>query len=369
MPDQPKIQFVPVENLKLDPENPRLPSNVDGNDEKEVLKWMLEEGNGNLPELMGSIGQQGFFPGEPLLVTQNRRQKDQYIVVEGNRRLAAVKLLKNPSLATAYQKTVRTISEGARFKPDVLPVFIYPKRSEILDYLGYRHVTGVKTWSSLAKAKYLKQLYDLSTEADIPKRYQTLAKSIGSRANTIAKLLTGLEIYNRIKDRRFFGIKGLEEDEIDFSLLTTALGYENIINYVGLESATDITLNGIDDARLKKLTGWIFEKNSEGRTRLGESRNLKALDAVVGSDQALEEFDTNAVPLLDAALFTGYPLETFRHSVLESKKHLQIAQDSIRRIEREMKQSDEKILGDIETMARDLRTLVKNRYPVEQPSA
>ncbi len=39
---------------------------------------------------MLSIGQQGYFPGEPLLAVKSNGN---YIVVEGNRRLAAVKLL------------------------------------------------------------------------------------------------------------------------------------------------------------------------------------------------------------------------------------------------------------------------------------
>ncbi len=366
MTDQARIEFIPVDKLRLDPENPRLPSTINGNNERDILGWLLDEGNGNLPELMSSIGQQGFFPGEPLLVTPDKKNSGKYIVVEGNRRLAAVKLLKVPGLATTYQKTVQSIAETSKFKPDELPALIYSKRESILEYLGYRHVTGVKPWSSLAKAKYLKQLYEASSEPNIQERLKSLARSIGSRSNTIAKLLTGLSLYERIEERKFFGIKGIDEDEIDFSLLTTALGYENIVHYIGLENATDIKVKGLKDPRLKKLTSWIFEKNSEGKTRLGESRNLKVLDAVIGSDEALEEFDINGVPLFDAALYTKFPLETFRSSAVESRKQLQIAQDSIRRIGEEMERSDDKVLSDIEAMAKDLRTLVKARYPIEQ---
>lgn len=48
---------------------------------------MLDDGEAQ--DLMSSIGQQDYFPGEPLLVVS--AGNDSFIVVEGNRRLAASK--------------------------------------------------------------------------------------------------------------------------------------------------------------------------------------------------------------------------------------------------------------------------------------
>jgi hypothetical protein len=91
-------ELVPIENLRFDPDNPRLPSSVDGHKESEVLKWMLE--SATLPELMAAIGEQGYFVGEPLLVVPaNKSKGNVYKVIEGNRRLAAVMLLHDPKLA------------------------------------------------------------------------------------------------------------------------------------------------------------------------------------------------------------------------------------------------------------------------------
>jgi hypothetical protein len=76
-----KIETVPVEQLRFDPHNPRLPSMIDGTDERRVLEWMLAEGN--IPELMASIGTSGYFPGEPLLVVAGTR-KDTWVVCAGS---------------------------------------------------------------------------------------------------------------------------------------------------------------------------------------------------------------------------------------------------------------------------------------------
>ena len=148
------LRDIPVESLHFDPQNPRLPSSVDGNNDMDVIEWMLRDAT--LIELMGAIGEVGFFPGEPLLVTHdNSGRPYHFIVVEGNRRLAAVKLLNNPKLAPIRQSVVKSVAENARHKPSVLPVIVYSERSEILVYLGYRHVTGIKAWSPLAKARCL----------------------------------------------------------------------------------------------------------------------------------------------------------------------------------------------------------------------
>ena len=64
------------------------------------------------------------------------------------------------------------------YKPTQLPVLKFKERNEILDYLGYRHITGIKQWSSLAKAKYLKELRERKPDMS----FKELAKSIGSRA-------------------------------------------------------------------------------------------------------------------------------------------------------------------------------------------
>src|SRR5256886_5857908 len=51
--------------------------------------WMLD--NANIIELMNSIGEQGFFVGEPLVVIPSKTITGKYEVVEGNRRLTAVR--------------------------------------------------------------------------------------------------------------------------------------------------------------------------------------------------------------------------------------------------------------------------------------
>jgi hypothetical protein len=207
MPEEKKsIQFVAVENIKFDLKNPRLPTNVAEQDSQEViLEWLVQQEK--VVELMIAIGEQDYFPGEPLLVVKESSESEDFVVVEGNRRLAAVKLLSKPELAPTRQRAVQRAAEDAEHKPAELPVLEFNTRDEILKYLGYRHVTGVETWDTLAKARYLEQLYGWTDEEDRDERFKALARQIGSRSDYVQRLLAGLAIYRQLESAISMGLR------------------------------------------------------------------------------------------------------------------------------------------------------------------
>lgn len=355
---QKRIEYKNVEVLYFDPENPRLPTTVNGENEGQVLEWMLKDAS--IIELMGSIGKHGYFNGEPLLIVPGKENPhSKYHVVEGNRRLAAVKFLLNPSLAPirknsvlqASKETTEDIKEGLEY----LPVLEFPERVKILDYLGYRHITGVKPWSSLAKAKYLKKLRNRDPEAS----FYDLAKQIGSRSDYVARLLTALALYEAIEDNRFFGIEGLNEETISFSLITTAINYTNIANFLGLGGSQNPELRGLQRNSLRKVTKWFFEKDQQGNTPLGESRNIKQLNAVVANNRALEAFEGKA-RLDEAYLLTGEPMDAFRTLLDEARVKLQAAQNQLHLV-REFEESDLDILKEIASLVRGMNLLVSEK--------
>jgi ParB-like chromosome segregation protein Spo0J len=106
-----KFIEVDIQSLKLDHSNPRLPERLKGAVDKEVLNWMLSDAT--LIDLMASISENGFFSGEPIIVIPENQS---YIVIEGNRRLAAIKLLANPGLAEISPRAVESLSNDAKAK-------------------------------------------------------------------------------------------------------------------------------------------------------------------------------------------------------------------------------------------------------------
>ncbi|HXL25103.1 MAG TPA: ParB/Srx family N-terminal domain-containing protein, partial [Chthoniobacterales bacterium] len=90
-----------IENLLLDVENPRI-SRAGG--QKDALQKIIEDQDVKLVALAESIIEDGGLnPMDRLLVIRSPDVKDKYVVLEGNRRFAAIKILHNPAVLTGLE--------------------------------------------------------------------------------------------------------------------------------------------------------------------------------------------------------------------------------------------------------------------------
>lgn len=298
--DQQQIIFLSIDELKLDPFNPRLPESLP-RDEVSMIDYIAE--TTAIEDLMGAIAENGFFPGEPVVAVQDA-EDGRFIVVEGNRRLTAVLLLNDPHRCTRPSARILQIAATAEYHPTSIPVVVRESRAEVLPYLGFRHITGVKQWEPLAKARYIRQLFDLTDAALSPsERYLEVARMIGSRRDHIKRNLDALATYEIIKNNDFYDIEGLDEESIKFAVLSTALADERIGAFVGAARTTDdgaspshpvVDSTALDQAAVRELTQWLYQPDDRGRTRVGESRNLRQLAAVVDNHRALAAFREGA---------------------------------------------------------------------------
>lgn len=352
------IKYFPYEQLEFDKDNPRLPhSVVNSMNEGDVIDWMLKDAS--IIELMGSIGEKGFFPGEPLLGIQDLKIPEKYIIVEGNRRLTAIKLLHHPEFAKRKSASIKIVADEAKIKPRELPVLIFEERKEILDYLGFKHITSVKPWSALAKAKYLRELQEQykGSNISITEQHRQLAKAIGSRSDYVKDLLIGLDLYDKIYENSYFDIRGLNEETIDFGVYYNALKYSNIPKFLGINKNDNTPTRDLNTERLEEMTRWVSEKDSQGRTRLGESRNLSKLNAIVLESEAVALFRDGRT-LDDALLYTEEPYELFKKSISDSLYSLRDAQKNFHHVS-EPGETDFKTLNELSKIANDLKDLVQ----------
>lgn len=138
------IEYLSTDTLHFDHENPRLAEYGIGDhlDEDEILDILWDAMD--IQELVQSISASGFFPHEALIVaTEDGRD----VVIEGNRRLAAVKVLLNPTLAArkGWQVPKLSVAQRSKLKLDKLPA-IRASREESWRYLGFKHVNGPAKW-------------------------------------------------------------------------------------------------------------------------------------------------------------------------------------------------------------------------------
>lgn len=299
---------------------------------------------------MQSIGETGFSVAEPLLVVPVNTSYKDFIVVEGNRRLAALKLLSNPELTSLRKKVIAEVVSSAKNIPTEIPVIIYHSRDDILDYLGYRHITGIKNWGPLEKARYLDQLYSRHIESVGPDQiYSTLAKMIGSGTDYVGRLHTALKLYEKANDEAYYGAE-INENDFNFSWLTTALSYNKTYEFIGLESASDSSLSNLNEENYSTLFTWLFDPKKK---KVLDSREISDLNTILESKPAIEKLKKGS-SITEALLFTSAPNKTFRDLILAAKNNLQSSKNMIEQL-RGFPEETVQLIEDIEKYANQLK--------------
>ncbi len=338
---------IEVTELLFDPQNPRLPRQLQGvKNEKKIIEYMV--GYESVTDLMESIAETGYSDAEPLLIVKNSSEK--FVVVEGNRRLAAVKLLNNPQLSELRKNIIKEIVENARISaPQKIPCILYEKRESILDYLGYRHITGVKDWGALEKARYLDQLYTVHiANTDTENIYKKLAKMIGSKASYLKNLHMALKLYEYANDEAYFQT-GIKEKDVNFSWITTVLGLAGITEYIGYDK-NNVGIENINKKNFEKVFIWMYDKE---KGVISESRELTKLSSILSCKKATEKLEKGAT-LSEAILFTSEPEEAFLKLLRNAKSQLEQAKASIEQLNGKPELSDD-LLNDIEKLSRTIK--------------
>ena len=327
-----EFRAININDINLDLENPRVPLSIRNAEigktkeqiNSDILEYLIK--TGSITELILSIGENGFFSGEALLLIPDDNDKNKYIVVEGNRRVTALKLLHDPTIATASKNKILEASRSAKKSIDeltMIPSIIFPKRKDILKYLGYRHITGIKDWKALEKARYMYSMYqqlknDGSVEDNIHKE---ITKAIGSNRSYVKRILQAYDLYLFIEEKDFFNIEGLNDEKFHFVNLSDSLHKPNVKKFL-LEDNEEVN-SPFNTKHLQEWTEWLFKENASGKTRLkGTSSDLKDLNQVLGNTKALEIFRNKDKTLAEAVFLAEDPEHIIRVSLEEGLKNL-----------------------------------------------
>jgi hypothetical protein len=131
--------------LRLDLHNPRSPGEAFA-DEDEALKYLVQ--NADVAELVTSIRAEGWLDFEPLIVDTHDN-----IVYEGNRRLAALRLITNAEVRERAGYALPEV-ENPKVPPANVRVQWVDGRDEARAFIGFKHINGPLKWDALAKAKF-----------------------------------------------------------------------------------------------------------------------------------------------------------------------------------------------------------------------
>lgn len=308
----------PTDQLCFDRKNPRL--FLDGDlDESDLVERLWKEFA--VDELALSIASNGYFEHEPLFVAL---ENGKLVVVEGNRRLAAVRILVDGRLRAKVGATdLPRITAARRRELATLPV-IERARQNIRQYVGFKHVNGPQPWQSYAKAQYVAWVHN-----ELGEGLDEIARQIGDRHTTVRRLYRGLMVLRQAEESGQFNLDDRWKKHFSFSHLYTGLDYQNIQELLGIDNENSFRPNPIPKKRLNALGDlclWLYGQKSTDTQPLVQSQNpdLRRLDSAIGNHDGL------------IALRRGLPLdvvidisigdeELFKGHLLEARRQLQEA--------------------------------------------
>lgn len=288
----PDPEMIEVDVLLLDPINPRLmDADFSLGDQDKILNRLWTEFN--VAEIVDSIiASNGFWKHEPLVAVEERGK---LIVIEGNRRLAAVKLLLSPERQRAAGASgIPEVSAELRNDLQRLPVILRTRRG-VWDFIGYKHVKGPQEWDSIAKAEYIARIHE---EYKIP--LNQIAKAIGDRNSTVERLYHGLKVLRQAEkagvfhpEDRFYQKKGFA-----YSHLWTGLGYEGIREFLDIKDSARDERKPVRKQKVKALGEfllWLYGSHKENVQPLVQTQNphLRQLDEALRSPRGIAALRRN----------------------------------------------------------------------------
>ncbi|MFT4234334.1 MAG: hypothetical protein QM607_04960 [Microbacterium sp.] len=245
--------------------------------EDEAIAYLFTQAD--LGELIQSIGNSGWLDFEPLIV-----EEDSMTVIEGNRRLAALRILADSALQQRLKAVVPDPLHD-KAQPEAVQVNFVGSRKEARDFIGFKHVNGAFKWDSYAKARFA---YAWLKDGD---DIHEVSRRLGDGHNTISRLVNGVVVLEQAETSHLFDKEQRTKKSFYFSHLYTALSTPNVRQYLGLPD-NDNTVLAKDpvaaDRRpnLKNLLSWLYGQGDEPTVIRSQNPDLGHLVSVLGNERA-----------------------------------------------------------------------------------
>ena len=207
---------LPLNKIFLDRINPRL-EKLDKNQEdveddlqEYLFNEILESQKKKLIELVKSINDEGLNPLDNIAVLETKN--DKYIVLEGNRRIAALRIINSPELMKKFKINKNELNNNYQIE-----VIVFQNREESNKWLLLRHTgenkgKGTVTWNTLQQ-KSFEEIAGRKVDKDI--LFVRLFKDISNLSSEIKDRIDYIHITSL---RRLLGYSVIKESlNIDYN--------------------------------------------------------------------------------------------------------------------------------------------------------
>lgn len=328
-----QAEKVSVEILDFDENNPRFTPDKRPAGSGDLAVISMLAASADLSELIQSISTSGYINIEPLIVIE---RNDRLAVLEGNRRLAAVKALRDPELARQARLSVLPMDPDRQATLNELLVYRVGEEDEARDLIGFKHINGPQSWDAFAKARFAARwLDDEHRKKDAGQPHLTLqhiASRMGDQHMTMHRMVAALYVLEQAEANGIYEISDRRRRSFSFSHLYTGLSYEEFTSYLGMsrpDRAADPDRNPVPEGRrdeLRNLLTWLYGSRDRDLEPAVRSQNpdLGRLREVLGSPAAISILAERNN--LDEAVITATPVDIrFQRHLITANAELQHA--------------------------------------------
>ena len=189
-----------IDQLRPWSNNPRLNPEEQHISVHDYIEDIIQEDGDkkSFMDLVRSIATNGFIPADPIVVWKDEKN-DRYYVAEGNRRVLALKLLRDPSRAPReIRGTVTRLASGWQRIGKIF-VNIAPTFEDAEWYISQRNSTSSiqQKWSRLQQMRWIESLYD--KYADTP---AILEQKSSMSMSEIEQIIRYIRLLNLVEDEQ-----------------------------------------------------------------------------------------------------------------------------------------------------------------------
>lgn len=301
--DQLHEETISIDKLFLDPNNPRFwseqtqktadipDSKVPDQVHQSRTKTKIQEHG--IDELKNSILRNGFLPLDRIVVRQLDGLPDKFIAIEGNRRLAALKTLREQIEQGTVSET--GISEeylqNLKKTTEQIEVLVYEgsEKKDIAWILqGIRHIGGIREWMPAQQGKLIADQIDREglTLSEAGQRFGLSAPAVGRRYRSYKAL-------QQMREDEEFQAKA---ENKYYSLFEEAVREKNVKDWLGWDDGEKRFKN---TDNLKQFYAWICpDEDREGKERrLHDPRHISSLGRLLAAKQTtlLDKIDKHEI--------------------------------------------------------------------------
>ena len=327
-----------IRDLILWDENARFPDKYFNSDEKELIKYFLSKPDFKLKPLIEAIVKDFQYPQIEKFVVWN--DDENYVVLEGNRRLTAYKLLINPDLTDDKSLKKFLIEQNSKISIDdsfELECLITKERDEGFVYIDRKHANNNNevNWQDVERANYNVRrgssnqaellkigISKLVSELDLPEgmKEQVLGKNY---------VTTFFRIVTSTSAKRKYGFEILDDGQLNVKNEKFNEELKIIVHRVLKKE--DSEGNKVDSRSLNK------KEKIEEFIKAVDSKDVKKVDEDIEKNTTVNIFGEENINLPSSNKPKVIPKSSTRRYLIPSHCHLRISETKINNIYRELR--------------------------------